>query len=132
MLCLLVFLWKDLDGFKSIKVVGHIFFLMYANRALISVTGFFYYLQEHVYNLLSKVLEAKRLCIQEGNHCPNKEELATRVGITVEKLDNLLFFTRMPLSMQQPIWPDQDTTFQVMVLAKFPSGSTKLYKMMIF
>ncbi|XP_031279075.1 RNA polymerase sigma factor sigF, chloroplastic-like isoform X1 [Pistacia vera] len=69
-------------------------------------------LPEHVYTLLSKVLEAKRLCIQEGNHCPNKEELAIRVGITVEKLDNLLFFTRMPLSMQQPVWADQDTTFQ--------------------
>jgi hypothetical protein len=27
----------------------------------------------------------------------------------------LLYSTRMPLSMQQPIWADQDTTFQVML-----------------
>lgn len=69
-------------------------------------------LPENIYSLLSKVLEAKRLCIQEGNHSPDKEDLARRVGITVEKLERLMFITRMPLSMQQPVWADQDTTFQ--------------------
>ncbi|RXH80748.1 hypothetical protein DVH24_004662 [Malus domestica] len=69
-------------------------------------------LPENVYTLLGKVLEAKKSCIQEGNHNPNKEELARRVGITVEKLQKLLYSTRMPLSMQQPVWADQDTTFQ--------------------
>ncbi|XVE96633.1 hypothetical protein REPUB_Repub02eG0239500 [Reevesia pubescens] len=69
-------------------------------------------LPENVYSLLSKVLDAKRSYIQEGNHRPSKEEIARRVGITVEKLDKLLFTTRMPLSMQQPVWADQDTTFQ--------------------
>ncbi|MBA0746929.1 hypothetical protein Gogos_009401 [Gossypium gossypioides] len=69
-------------------------------------------LPENVYGLLSKVLDAKRSCFQEGNHYPSKEELARRVGITVEKLDKLLLSTRMPLSIQQPVWADQDTTFQ--------------------
>lgn len=69
-----------------------------------------------MYSLLGKVLEAKKSCIQEGNHNPNKEELARRVGITVEKLEKLLYATRMPLSMQQPVWADQDTTFQVKIL----------------
>ncbi|XVE61685.1 hypothetical protein DITRI_Ditri06bG0060000 [Diplodiscus trichospermus] len=69
-------------------------------------------LPENVYGRLSKVLDAKRSYIQEGNHYPSKEELARRVGITVEKLDKLLSVTRMPLSMQQPVWADQDTTFQ--------------------
>ncbi|GMJ02988.1 RNApolymerase sigma-subunit F, SIGMA FACTOR 6 [Hibiscus trionum] len=69
-------------------------------------------LPENVYGLLSKVLDAKRSYIQEGNHHPSKEELARRVRITVEKLDRLLFSTRMPLSMQQPVWADQDTIFQ--------------------
>lgn len=67
-----------------------------------------------MYTLLGKVLEAKRSSIQEGNHNPSKEDLATRVGITVEKLTKLLYMTRMPLSMQQPVWADQSTTFQVM------------------
>lgn len=66
-----------------------------------------------MYTQLGKVLEAKRLCIQEGNHNPSKEDLARRVGITVEKLEKLLHLTRMPLSMQQPVWADQETTFQV-------------------
>lgn len=101
-LCLLVFLWVASNPLK----LG------------IYLTEFFYYLQDNVYTLLSKVLEAKRLCIQKGNHDPNKEELATRAGITVEKLERLLFLTRRPLSMQQPVWADRDTTFQVMLLAK--------------
>ncbi|KAK8497079.1 hypothetical protein V6N13_026486 [Hibiscus sabdariffa] len=69
-------------------------------------------LPENVYGLLNKVLDAKRSYIQERNHHPSKEELARCVGITVEKLDRLLLSTRMPLSMQQPVWADQDTTFQ--------------------
>lgn len=76
-------------------------------------------LQENVYGLLSKVKEAKTLCIQRGNHHPVKEEIAATAGITVEKLDKLLFTARMPLSMQQPIWMDQDTTFQVHFLVNW-------------
>ncbi|KAF3438777.1 hypothetical protein FNV43_RR21541 [Rhamnella rubrinervis] len=68
---------------------------------------------ENVYTLIAKVLDARRLYIREGNHYPSKEDLAKRVAITVEKLEKLLFTTGMPLSMQQPVWADQDTTFQV-------------------
>ncbi|XP_027071211.2 RNA polymerase sigma factor sigF, chloroplastic [Coffea eugenioides] len=69
-------------------------------------------LPDNVYGLLSKVKEAKKLCIQQGIHSPTKEEIASCAGITVEKLEKLLFTARMPLSMQQPVWMDQDTTFQ--------------------
>ncbi|KAK9290197.1 hypothetical protein L1049_008363 [Liquidambar formosana] len=69
-------------------------------------------LPDNVYSILGKIAEAKRLYIQEGHHHPTKEELAERVGITVTKLEGLLFSTRTPLSMQQPVWTDQDTTFQ--------------------
>lgn len=58
-------------------------------------------------------MEAKRSYVQEGNQWPTKEELARHVGMTVDKLEKLLFTTRMPLSMQQPVWADQDTTFEV-------------------
>ena len=66
-----------------------------------------------MFTLLGKVLEAKRLYIQEGNHNPSQAELAVRVGISVNKLEKLLFSTRMPVSIQQPVWTDQKTTFQV-------------------
>ncbi|XP_062003334.1 RNA polymerase sigma factor sigF, chloroplastic isoform X1 [Rosa rugosa] len=69
-------------------------------------------LPENVYTLLGKVLEAKKSYIQEGNHNPSREELARRVGMSVEKLGKLLYSTRMPVSMQQTVWADQDTTFQ--------------------
>jgi len=59
-------------------------------------------------------MEAKKLYIQEGNLHPTKEELARRVGITVEKIDKLLYAARIPISMQQTVWADQDTTFQVL------------------
>jgi DNA-directed RNA polymerase sigma subunit (sigma70/sigma32) len=72
-------------------------------------------MQENVHTLLGKVKESKRLLIQGGNHYPTKEELARHVGITVDKLQKLLYSTRLPLSMQQPVWADQDTTFQVML-----------------
>ncbi|XP_059646852.1 RNA polymerase sigma factor sigF, chloroplastic [Cornus florida] len=69
-------------------------------------------LPDNVYGLLRKVTEAKRLCIQEGNHQPSKEEIAARAGFTVEKLERLLISAKMPLSLQQPVWMDQKTTFQ--------------------
>ncbi|KAE9590916.1 putative RNA polymerase sigma-70 like domain, RNA polymerase sigma factor, SigB/C/D/F, plastid [Lupinus albus] len=69
-------------------------------------------LPENLYTLLGKVIEAKKLYIHEGNLRPTKEELAERVGITVNKLENLLFAARIPLSMQQTVWAGQDTTFQ--------------------
>ncbi|KAE8705972.1 Pentatricopeptide repeat-containing protein [Hibiscus syriacus] len=68
--------------------------------------------QENVYSLLGKVVDTKRSYIREGNHRPSKEELASRVGMSVEKLDKLLFTARTPLSIQQSVWSDQDTTFQ--------------------
>ncbi|CAH8264962.1 unnamed protein product [Arabidopsis lyrata] len=69
-------------------------------------------LPENVYMLLGKVSEARKTCVQEGNYRPSKEQLAGHVGVSTEKLDKLLYNTRTPLSMQQPIWSDQDTTFQ--------------------
>ncbi|XP_061368764.1 RNA polymerase sigma factor sigF, chloroplastic-like isoform X2 [Gastrolobium bilobum] len=69
-------------------------------------------LPESVFTLLGKVMEAKKLYIQEGNLHPTKEELARRVGITVDKINNLLFVARYPISIQQTVWADQDTTFQ--------------------
>ncbi|KAJ1418967.1 Winged helix-like DNA-binding domain superfamily [Sesbania bispinosa] len=69
-------------------------------------------LPENFYALLGKFTEAKKLYIKEGNLRPTKEELASRVGITVDKLELLLFAARIPLSMQQTVWADQDTTFQ--------------------
>lgn len=78
-----------------------------------------YYLQENLYTLLGKLIEAKKSYIQEGNLHPTKEELARKVGITIEKMDNLLFASRNPISMQQTLWVDQDTTFQVWPSSKF-------------
>ncbi|XP_019187026.1 PREDICTED: RNA polymerase sigma factor sigF, chloroplastic isoform X1 [Ipomoea nil] len=65
-----------------------------------------------IYALLSKVIEARKSCIEEGNHQPSKEEVARRAGITVEKMERLLFTARMPVSLQQSVWADDSTTYQ--------------------
>ncbi|KAG6430491.1 hypothetical protein SASPL_108560 [Salvia splendens] len=69
-------------------------------------------LPENVYGLLSKVYEAKKTCIQQGNHTPSREDIAACAGISVERMEKLLSSARVPLSMQQPVWMDQTTTFQ--------------------
>nr|XP_012570330.1 RNA polymerase sigma factor sigF, chloroplastic-like isoform X2 [Cicer arietinum] len=69
-------------------------------------------LPEKVYAKLSKVLEAKKLYMEEGNLNPTKEELAKRVGISADKVDSLLFVSRIPISMQKTVWAEHDTTFQ--------------------
>lgn len=72
--------------------------------------------------------EAKKVCIQQGNHRPSKEDIAASAGMTVEKLDKLLFTARMPLSIEKPVWMDQDTTFQVFfpLLIENPSNWSHL------
>lgn len=71
--------------------------------------------QENVYGLLTKVYEAKKICVQQGNHNPSREDIATCAGISVERMEKLLYTARVPLSMQQSVWMDQDTTFQVIL-----------------
>jgi len=72
-----------------------------------------YYFQENFYALLGKIAEAKKSYIKEGDPHPTKEEIAERVGITVDRLEMLLLSTRTPLSMERAVWANSDTTFQV-------------------
>ncbi|XP_010907040.2 RNA polymerase sigma factor sigF, chloroplastic [Elaeis guineensis] len=68
-------------------------------------------LPENVFGLLKRIKNARRLFIQEG-HAPTNEEIAKRVGISVEKLEALLLTTRNPISIQECVWTDQDVKFQ--------------------
>lgn len=64
------------------------------------------------YDLRRKVAHAKRSFIQEGNHHPTDEQLAERVGTTVEKLRymQILFLPR--LSMDQHVFSEDRATYQ--------------------
>lgn len=72
-----------------------------------------HYPQENVYTLLGKVSETKKLYIREGNLYPTKEELARRVGITVDKLEKLLYVARIPMSMGRPRYHFPGIDFQL-------------------
>ncbi|PNY07884.1 RNA polymerase sigma factor sigF chloroplastic-like [Trifolium pratense] len=69
-------------------------------------------LPEKVFNKLSKVMEAKKLYMEEGNLNPSKEELGRRVGMTAGKVESLLFVARTPISMQKTVGADTDTILQ--------------------
>lgn len=53
------------------------------------------------------------------HHHPTKADIAVRAGLSVERLEKLLFTARMPLSLQKPVFLDQDTTFQVIFITNF-------------
>ncbi|XP_024986010.1 RNA polymerase sigma factor sigF, chloroplastic isoform X2 [Cynara cardunculus var. scolymus] len=69
-------------------------------------------LPEGIYNLLYKVSEAKRICIREGNHEPTQKQIAAQAGMPVEKVQKLRSVQKITLSLQQPIWPDDSTTYE--------------------
>lgn len=69
-------------------------------------------LQENVIAMLKRIKTARALCIQEGL-LPTNDQVAKRVGITVQKLETLLFNSRNTVSIQGRPWSDQDVTFQV-------------------
>nr|QKY65015.1 plastidic RNA polymerase sigma-subunit 6 [Passiflora oerstedii] len=73
-------------------------------------------LPDHVHYQLNQIKEAKRSCVREGNSNPTTEELARRTGISVHKLERLLLWARKPISMQTPIWKDQGSTFQDIIV----------------
>ncbi|WJX18141.1 hypothetical protein P8452_07975 [Trifolium repens] len=69
-------------------------------------------LPEKVFHKLSKVLDAKKLYMEEGNLNPTKEELARRAGMTTSKVDSLLLVSRIPISMQKTVGAETDTLLQ--------------------
>ncbi|KAJ9554913.1 hypothetical protein OSB04_009527 [Centaurea solstitialis] len=69
-------------------------------------------LPEGVYNLMYKVSEAKRICIREGNHEPTQKQIAAQAGMPVEKVQKLRSIQKITLSLQQPIYPNDSTTYE--------------------
>nr|AKC88769.1 sigma factor [Erodium trifolium] len=55
-----------------------------------------------MHKLLDKISRVRRLCIEEGNRSPTKEDIAGRMGITVDKLEKLLILRRLrdPIEMR--------------------------------
>nr|AKC88765.1 sigma factor [Erodium foetidum] len=48
-----------------------------------------------MHKLLDKISRVRKLCIEEGNCSPTKEDIAGRMGITVDKLEKLLILKRL-------------------------------------
>ncbi|GAB2235764.1 hypothetical protein Droror1_Dr00026205 [Drosera rotundifolia] len=64
------------------------------------------------YKLRRKVAQAKRSFIQEGNHHPTDEQLAERVGTTVEKLRYMQILFLPHLSLDKRVLSEDGATYQ--------------------
>jgi RNA polymerase primary sigma factor len=62
----------------------------------------------HMIETINKVTKASRLLVQELGREPFPEELAERVGFSVDKVRRVMRITREPISLETPINDDED------------------------
>nr|QKY65009.1 plastidic RNA polymerase sigma-subunit 6 [Passiflora tenuiloba] len=65
------------------------------------------------YHQLRKIKGAKSACLREGNYNPTLEELARRTGLSVDKVEMVLFESRPPMSLQGLAWDPDDGCYFV-------------------
>lgn len=63
----------------------------------------------HMFEMINKLIKARREISQELGRDPKNEELAERLGIPEEKIIEILEFSREPMSMETPIGDEEDS-----------------------
>jgi RNA polymerase primary sigma factor len=63
----------------------------------------------HMIEAIGKVVRASRQLIQENGREPLPEEIAGRMGMTVEKVRRVLKIAQEPISLETPIGDEEDT-----------------------
>lgn len=64
----------------------------------------------HIFKVLARINEAKKLLYQEHGRHPRDEEIAEVVGLTVDRLKMIIKSARTPKSLDQPARKDQEPT----------------------
>ncbi len=62
----------------------------------------------HMIEAINKVKRASRKLMQELSREPYPEEIANKMNLTVEKVKNILYITKEPVSLDKPIGDDDD------------------------
>jgi len=64
-----------------------------------------------LYETISRIKKTTKLLSQEIGRNPNKEEIATRMEMTVEKLRFIAKFAQLPISLETPFYIEKDSWF---------------------
>nr|QKY65003.1 plastidic RNA polymerase sigma-subunit 6 [Passiflora contracta] len=88
-------------------------------------------LPECVYYQLSQIKQAKKSYIQEGNYEPTTEELARRTGISVRRVEKLLFMGRTLILVRNAAWVGQDYAFQFIADTEIENPEVTVAKQMM-
>jgi RNA polymerase primary sigma factor len=62
----------------------------------------------HVVELINRVVRAQRTLIQEYGHEPGREEVAARLGLTPERVGEVLRLAQEPISLHAPVGEEDD------------------------
>ena len=63
----------------------------------------------HMVETINKVIRVSRQLLQELGHDPSAEEIATEMGIPVEKVRDILKIAQEPVSLETPIGEEEDS-----------------------
>lgn len=63
----------------------------------------------HMVDTINKVMRAQRELLNELGREPEEEEIAERMGITVEKVNEVLKLAQEPVSLETPIGEEEDS-----------------------
>jgi RNA polymerase primary sigma factor len=62
----------------------------------------------HIIELISKLNRTSRTLVQEIGREPTQEEIAEKMGVPLEKIQNVLKITKKPISLETPIGEEED------------------------
>ncbi|MEU4683267.1 RNA polymerase sigma factor [Streptomyces xinghaiensis] len=65
----------------------------------------------HVVELINRVIRVQRRILQERGHEPAAEEVAAHLGLTPERVDEVLRLAQEPVSLHAPVGEEDDVAF---------------------
>src|SRR5215469_9732104 len=74
----------------------------------------------HMAEVAARILRARRRLAQQHGREPSAAQIATRTGITVERVEEVLSMVQDPLSLDLPVGEDGDATLGDLIAA--PNG----------
>lgn len=64
----------------------------------------------HMVETINKLMRVQRQLVQELSREPSHEEIATKMGISVEKVQNILKIAQEPISLEKPVGEEEDSS----------------------
>ncbi|MCR5786430.1 MAG: RNA polymerase sigma factor RpoD [Acholeplasmatales bacterium] len=64
----------------------------------------------HMVETINKLMRVQRQLVQELSREPSHEEIAAKMGISVEKVQNILKIAQEPISLEKPVGEEEDSS----------------------